>query len=172
MMKKIIAFSFIMIFGFSIDAQQLNYDWKKMNPQQRKEVINNLSPTERTELLKKFRNNMVVENLNIKEADKEEFTKVYNEYLENQSKIKKQFDPHFKPEELSDQEAKQRLQQSFDVGQNLLDNRKKYAEKLQQVIPPQKVLQLFQNEGMMRDKMNERKQNSNGNTARSPLRRR
>lgn len=169
-MKKIIAFSFIMIFGFSIDAQQLNYDWKKMNPQQRKEVINNLSPTERTELLKKFRNNMVVENLNIKEADKEEFTKVYNEYLENQSKIKKQFDPHFKPEELSDQEAKQRLQQSFDVGQNLLDNRKKYAEKLQQVIPPQKVLQLFQNEGMMRDKMNERKQNSNGNTARSPLR--
>lgn len=170
-MKKIIAFSFIMIFGFSIDAQQLNYDWKKMNPQQRKEVINNLSPTERTELLKKFRNNMVVENLNIKEADKEEFTKVYNEYLENQSKIKKQFDPHFKPEELSDQEAKQRLQQSFDVGQNLLDNRKRYAEKLQQVIPPQKVLQLFQNEGMMRDKMNERKQNSNGNTARSPLRR-
>lgn len=172
MMKKIIAFSFIMIFGFSIDAQQLNYDWKKMNPQQRKEVINNLSPTERTELLKKFRNNMVVENLNIKEADKDEFTKVYNEYLENQSKIKKQFDPHFKPDELSDQEAKQRLQQSFDVGQNLLDNRKKYAEKLQQVIPPQKVLQLFQNEGMMRDKMNERKQNSNGNTARSPLRRR
>lgn len=170
MMKKIIAFSFIMIFGFSIDAQQLNYDWKKMNPQQRKEVINNLSPTERTELLKKFRNNMVVENLNIKEADKEEFTKVYNEYLENQSKIKKQFDPHFKPEELSDQEAKQRLQQSFDVGQNLLDNRKKYAEKLQQVIPPQKVLQLFQNEGMMRDKMNERKQNSNGNNNRSPLR--
>lgn len=170
MMKKIIAFSFIMIFGFSIDAQQLNYDWKKMNPQQRKEVINNLSPTERTELLKKFRNNMVVENLNIKEADKEEFTKVYNEYLENQSKIKKQFDPHFKPEELSDQEAKQRLQQSFDVGQNLLENRKKYAEKLQQVIPPQKVLQLFQNEGMMRDKMNERKQNSNGNNNRSPLR--
>lgn len=170
MMKKIIAFSFIMIFGFSIDAQQLNYDWKKMNSQQRKEVINNLSPTERTELLKKFRNNMVVENLNIKEADKEEFTKVYNEYLENQSKIKKQFDPHFKPEELSDQEAKQRLQQSFDVGQNLLNNRKKYAEKLQQVIPPQKVLQLFQNEGMMRDKMNERKQNSNGNNNRSPLR--
>ncbi len=88
-MKKIIALGFIMVFGFSIDAQQLNYDWKKMNPQQRKEVINNLSPEERKELLKKFRNNMVVENLDIKPADKEEFTRVYNEYLENQRKIKK-----------------------------------------------------------------------------------
>lgn len=172
MMKKITALAFLMVFGFSIDAQQLNYDWKKMNPQQRKEVINNLAPDERKELLKKFRNNMVVENLNIKEGDKEEFTKVYNEYLDNQTKIKKQFDPHFKPEELSDQEAKQRLQQSFDVGQNLLDNRKKYADKLQQVIPPQKVLQLFQNEGMMRDKMNERKQNPNGNAPRGQMRQR
>jgi hypothetical protein len=172
MMKKITALAFLMVFGFSIDAQQLNYDWKKMNPQQRKDVINKLPPEDRKELLKKFRNNMVVENLNIKDADKEEFTKVYNEYLDNQNNIKKQFDPRFKADQLTDQEAKQRLQQSFDVGQNLLDNRKKYAEKLQQVIPPQKVLQLFQNEGMMRDKMNERKQNPNGNAPRGQMRQR
>ena len=43
--------------------------------------------------------------------------------------IKSQFDSNFNPETLSEEEAKVKLQQSFDVGQKLLDNRKKYADK-------------------------------------------
>lgn len=165
-MKKIFLLYILIIFGgFSINAQKLNYDWKKMKPEERKEVINNLSPEERKELLKKFRNNMVIENLDIKPENKEEFTKVYNEYLENQSNIQKQFNPHFKPEDLSDIEAKQKLNQSFEMGQSLLDNRKRYSEKFQQVIPPQKVLKLFQTEGMVRDKMNERKHPNTRNSS-------
>lgn len=168
-MKKILFTLFIM-YGFGLNAQNAqitDYDWKKMDPKQRKEVINNLSPEERKELLKKFRNNMVLENLEIDASDKTEFTQLYNEYLENQKQIKGQFNPNFNPETLSDDEAKAKLQQSFDVGQKLLDNRKKYADKMQQVIPCQKVLKLFQSEGMMRDKMNERKPHSgHDNTAR------
>ncbi|MCT2408748.1 hypothetical protein NZD88_14460 [Chryseobacterium antibioticum] len=168
-MKKILFTLFIM-YGFGLNAQNAqitDYDWKKMDPKQRKEVINNLSPEERKELLKKFRNNMVLENLEIDASDKTEFTQLYNEYLENQKQIKGQFNPNFNPETLSDDEAKAKLQQSFDVGQKLLDNRKKYADKMQQVIPCQKVLKLFQTEGMMRDKMNERKPHSgHDNTAR------
>lgn len=161
-MKKILFILFI-IYGFGLNAQNAqitDYDWKKMDPKQRKEVINNLSPEERKELLKKFRNNMVLENLEIDANDKTEFTQLYNEYLENQKQIKGQFNPDFNPETLSDDEAKAKLQQSFEVGQKLLDNRKKYADKMQQVIPCQKVLKLFQSEGMMRDKMNERKPHS------------
>jgi hypothetical protein len=159
-MKKIL-FTLFIIYSFGLNAQRTDYDWKKMDPKQRKEVINNLSPEERKSLLTKFRNNMVMDNLNIDPSDKTEFTEIYNEYLDSQKQIKKQFDSNFNPETLSDDEAKAKLQQSFEVGQKLLDNRKKYADKMQQVIPCQKVLKLFQSEGMMRDKMNEKKPHGN-----------
>lgn len=155
-MKKILFILFI-ISGFGLNAQVKDYDWKKMSPEKRKQVINSLSPEERKALLTEFRNNMVVDMLNVAPQDKAEFTAMYNEYLENQKKIKSQFNSNFDPEKLSEDEAKTKLQQSFDVGQQLFDNRKKYAEKMQTVIPCQKVLKLFQSEGMMRDKMNERK---------------
>ncbi|MDN4012068.1 MAG: hypothetical protein GXO46_03275 [Chlorobi bacterium] len=155
-MKKIL-FTLFIIYSFGLNAQRTDYDWKKMDPKQRKEIINNLSPEERKALLMKFRNNMVMENLDIDPNDKDEFTDIYNEYLESQKQIKSQFNSDFNPEDLSDEEAKAKLQQSFEVGQKLLDNRKKYADKMQKVIPCQKVLKLFQSEGMMRDKMNERK---------------
>ncbi|KPH11812.1 hypothetical protein [Chryseobacterium sp. ERMR1:04] len=161
-MKKIL-FTLFIIYGFGLNAQKTDYDWKKMDPKQRKEVINNLSPEERKTLLAKFRNNMVMDNLDIEASDKAEFTQLYNEYLDNQKQIKSQFNSNFNPETLSDDEAKAKLQQSFEVGQKLLDNRKKYADKMQEVIPCQKVLKLFQSEGMMRDKMNERKPHGNHN---------
>lgn len=164
-MKKIL-FTLFIIYGFGLNAQKTDYDWKKMDPKERKEVINNLSPEERKALLTKFRNNMVMENLEIEASDKAEFTQLYNEYLDNQKQIKSQFNSNFNPEVLSDDEAKAKLQQSFEVGQKLLDNRKKYADKMLEVIPCQKVLKLFQSEGMMRDKMNERKPHGNNNTAR------
>lgn len=154
-MKKL----FLILFAFcslGIYAQK-DYDWKNMDPKQRKEIINKMSPEERKALLTKFRNKMVIEQLNIDAEDKAEFTEVYNEYLEKQKQIKSQFDSDFNPETLSEEEAKAKLQQSFDLGQRLLDNRKEYAEKMQKVIPCQKVLKLFNSEAMMRDKMNERK---------------
>ncbi|WP_449400077.1 hypothetical protein [Chryseobacterium wanjuense] len=169
-MKKIL-FTLFIIYGFGLNAQRTDYDWKKMElPKQRKEVINNLSPEERKALLTKFRNNMVMDNLDIDPSDKAEFTDIYNEYLESQKQIKSQFNSNFNPEALSDEEAKAKLQQSFEVGQKLLDNRKKYADKMQQVIPCQKVLKLFQSEGMMRDKMNERKPRGNGSNSGNALR--
>ena len=155
-MKKLLFILFI-ISGLGLSAQIKDYDWKKMNPDQRKEVINNLSPDERKALLTQFRNNMVIDMLDVAPQDKAEFTAMYNEYLDNQKHIKSQFDSNFDPEKLSEDEAKAKLQQSFEVGQKLFDNRKKYAEKMQTVIPCQKVLKLFQSEGMMRDKMNEKK---------------
>ena len=162
-MKKIL-FTLLIIYGFGFNAQITDYDWKEMDPKQRKEVINSLSPEERKALLTQFRNNMVMDNLDIDPGDKEEFTDIYNEYLESQKQIKNQFNSNFNPEKLSDEEAKAKLQQSFEVGQKLLDNRKKYADKMQQVIPCQKVLKLFQTEGMMREKVNERKPRGNNAT--------
>lgn len=158
-MKKL----FLIVFAFcslGLFAQK-DYDWKKMDPKERKEIINKMSPDERKALLTEFRNKMITEQLNIDADDKEEFTQLYNEYLDRQKTIKSQFNSDFNPETLSEDDAKVKLQQSFEVGQKLLDNRKEYAEKMQKVIPCQKVLKLFQSEGMMRDKMNERKPHGN-----------
>ncbi|KUJ52110.1 hypothetical protein AR685_09160 [Chryseobacterium sp. JAH] len=161
-MKKIIFILFI-ISSFGLNAQIKNYDWKNMSREKRMKVINNLPPDERKALLTELRNKMVLDMLDVAPKDKAEFTEVYNEYLENQKKIIKQFDSGFDPEKLSEEEAKEKLQQSFDTGQKLVDNRRKYAEKMQTVIPCQKVLKLFLSESMMRDKMNERKPH-NGNS--------
>ena len=60
-------------------------------------------------------------------------------------------------ENLSDEEATKRLNQSFDVGQQLLNNRRAYAEKFLKILSPQQVLTLFQTEGKMREKMLDKK---------------
>lgn len=166
-MKKIL-FTLFIISGFGLNAQIKDYDWKNMSREKRKEVINNLSPDERKTLLTQFRNNMVVDMLDVAQQDKAEFTAMYNEYLDNQKKIKSQFDSNFDPEKLTEEEAKVKLQQSFDMGQKLFDNRKKYAEKMQTVIPCQKVLKLFNSEAMMRDKMNEKKSHDGKNNDSRP----
>ena len=126
-----------------LNAQINNYDWKNMTREKRQAVINSLPPDERKALLTDLRNKMVLDMLDVAPKDKDEFTEVYNEYLDNQKKIMKQFNSDFDPEKLSEEEAKQKLQQSFELGQKLLDNKKKYAEKMQTVIPCQKVLKLF-----------------------------
>lgn len=159
-MKKIL-FGILLISGFVLHAQNVEYDWKNMDPKQRKEAIQNLSPEERKALLTQFKNNMILESLQINPKDKTEFLNIYNEYLDNQKRIKNQFSHDFRTENLSDEEAKVKLEQSFEVGQQLLNNRKVYAEKMQKIISPQKVLKLFQSEGMMRDKMNERRAEPN-----------
>lgn len=163
-MKKIL-FGLLLVSSLGLQAQKTDYDWKNMSPDQRKEIINNLSPEERKKLLAQFRNNVILDNLEIEAKDKAAFTVIFNEYMENQNKIKSQFDPTSNFDNLSDAEAKVKLQQSFEVGQQLLNNRKKYAEKMQEIVSPKKILKLFHWEGMMREKMNERKHGGNPNSA-------
>ena len=56
------------------------------------------------------------------------------EYLESQKTIKNKFRADFSQENLSDAEAKKMLNQSFDLGQQLLNNRKVYADKFLKIL--------------------------------------
>lgn len=158
-MRKLYLTIAIAIFSaIGVQAQiKSNLDWSKANTEQRKEMVKNMSATERKELLKKFRENMLVEDLKVPEKDREDFKKIYNEYQESQQKIKERFNNDFDPDKLSDAEAQQKLEESFDLAQKLVDNRKEYARKMQNVVKPQQVLKMFQNEGQMRDKMLDRR---------------
>ncbi len=155
-MKTIQIFLFLTVFGI-LNAQNLAQGFNQMSPEKRKETINKMSPEERTKLMKEFRENIMVEELEIPDEKQEEFRKIYSEYLEKQREIKSRFQ---RPEDynaISDEEAKQKLNQSFDVGQQLLNNRKEYAGKFMKICRPQQVLKMYQTEGMIREKMMDRK---------------
>ncbi len=171
-MKKIavvLTLMFAVQFAF---AQQLQfgYDWKSMKPEQRKEVIQKMNPEERMALLKEFREKMIIAELEVSPNNQAEFKNLYSEYQDKQNEIKSKFMPNENYENMSDEEAVMQLNQSFEVGQQLLDNRKEYAQKFMKVISPQQVLQMYQTEGKMRNKILDKKQNGHRNS--SPQRKR
>ncbi|WHF50789.1 hypothetical protein QGN23_10130 [Chryseobacterium gotjawalense] len=169
-MKKIAA-ALILILAVQFSfAQQLSYDWKSMKPEQRKEVIQKMNPNERMSLLKEFREKMIIAELAVPQNSQPEFIQLYTQYQDRQNDIKSKFTPSEDYENMTDEEATKQLNQSFEVGQQLLDNRKNYAQKFMKVISPQQVLKMYQTEGKMRNKILDKKQAGPNNP--SPQRRR
>lgn len=157
-MKKLaVVLTLILAAQFSF-AQQFGYDWKSMKPEKRKEVIQNMKPEERVALLKEFREKMIIAELAVPENTQPEFKNLYSEYQEKQNEIKAKFVPTQDCEKMTDEDAIKELNNSFDVGQQLLDNRKDYAQKFMKVITPQQVLRMYQTEGKMRNKILDKKQ--------------
>lgn len=170
-MKKTLLIVMVLLFASNNSfAQERKYDWKKMKPEQRKELIQNMSPDDRMKLLKQFRENMMVEELEVAADEQAEFKNLFAEYQEKQNEIKKKFKTSEDYDNMSDEEAKQRLNESFEIGQQLLDNRRIYSQKFMKVIKPQQVLQMYQTEGKMRNKILDKKQDGSGKTL--PQRRR
>ena len=167
-MKKILLLLIAVFTGSQLSfAQERKYDWKNMKPEQRKEVIQKMSPQEKMSLLKQFRENMMVSELDVPQTDQLEFKTLYAEYQEKQNSIKSRFKPSEDYENMSDEEAKRQLNESFDIGQQLLDNRKIYAQKFMKVLKPQQVLQMYQTEGKMRSKILDKKQDGRSNSPQS-----
>lgn len=167
-MKKILLLLIAVFSGSQLSfAQEQKYDWKNMKPEQRKEVIQKMSPQEKMSLLKQFRENMMVSELDVPQTDQQEFKTLYAEYQEKQNSIKSRFKPSEDYENMSDDEAKRQLNESFDIGQQLLDNRKIYAQKFMKILKPQQVLQMYQTEGKMRSKILDKKQDGRSNSPQS-----
>ena len=135
-------------------------EWRTMNNQEKREVVNNMSTKERSLFLQKMKENIVIDDIDISADKQDEFKALYAEYQANQKQIKEKFLVENNIANLSDEEATRRLNQSFDVGQQLLNNRRTYADKFLKILTPQQVLKLFQIEGKMRDKLLDKK-NSN-----------
>ncbi|WP_027376856.1 hypothetical protein [Kaistella palustris] len=163
-MKKTVSILATLFFAFQTFAQDQKYDWKNMKPEQRKQTIQKMNPQQRMLLLQQFRENMVVSEIAVPKDDQEQFKTLYAEYQAKQNEIKKKFKTSESYENMSDEEATNQLNQSFEIGQQLLDNRKIYAEKFMKVIKPQQVLQMYQTEGKLRNKMLDRKQDGPRNS--------
>lgn len=116
-----------------------------------------MSVRDRTVFLQNIKENIVIDDLDIPKGKQDEFKSLYAEYQNNQKQIKEKFHIDKNLDNLSDNEAMERLNQSFEVGQQLLNNRRTYADKFLKILTPQQVLTLFQTEGKMRDKMLDKK---------------
>lgn len=132
-------------------------EWRTMNMDEKRSAVSNMSVKERSVFLQKMKENIAIDDLGIPEEKQDEFKSLFAEYQSNQKQIKEKFHSDKNFEKLSDEEATNRLNQSFDVGQQLLNNRKIYADKFLKILTPQQVLKLFQNEGKMRDKILDKK---------------
>lgn len=157
-MKRILLTVTLLFSGVSIFGQVQKYDWKNMKPEQRKDIIKKMSPQDRMNLLHQFRENMMVSTLDVPNTNEEQFRKLYAEYQQKQNEIKNRFRPNANYDTMSEEEAKRELENSFVVGQQLLNNRKEYAQKFMEIIKPQQVLEMYQTEGKMRSKILDKKQ--------------
>lgn len=142
-------------------AQNTDVNWKEMTPQQRKEAVSKLSPEDRRALFRKFREDMMITELKIPKEKQEGFKKMYAEYQIKQREIKNKFQHPKDFKEISNEHAKQLLDSSFVIAQQLLDNKKFYAEKFQTLLSPQQILRMFHIEGKNREHMMERRIDAN-----------
>ncbi len=158
-MKNTIYTFFLLIFFVTIKSQETpRPDFKNMSQEQRREYIKNLSPEQRIKLMHEATTMMAIRNLQVPAEKQEAFKKLLFEYGQSQKAIKDKFkNNNVSESNLSDGEAKKLLDQSFDIGQQLLNNRKIYAEKFLKILTPQQVLKLFKQEGKMREKIMEKR---------------
>lgn len=167
-MKNFIIIASLFI-SFVLNAQETQRpDFKNMSPEQRKEYIKQMPPEQRGKLMENAIVNMTIRNLMVSEEKQEAFKKLLKEYHESQRAIKDKFKSNFSKDNLSDADAKKTLEQSFELGQQLLDNRKLYADKFLKILTPQQVLKLFSQEKKMREKMMERRKEMGPPRGRGP----
>lgn len=152
-MKLKVLLSAVILMFFYQTAWSQKTSLLKMGLQERKTEIKNMSAKEKAEALKRIKENIVLSELQIPETEQEQFLDIYEEYQRKQREIKNKFRSRDNYTNMTEAEAKAELESSFLIGQQLLDLRKTYADKFSNVISPQQILQLFQTEGMMRNKM-------------------
>lgn len=148
----------LFLLTFSLFSAQQNGEIKIVDKNEKVKAIKNMTPDQKMNLLQGFRQNLIIEDLQIPENKQQEFSALYDEYQKSQRNIKSNFQRAENFENLNDAEAQKELDASFEVGQKLLDNKKEYSKKFQKVIKPQQVLQMFESEGKMRTKVRERSQ--------------
>ena len=169
-MKKLTyLFALLLAFSFAKAQETPKSDFRTMSPEQRRELIRKMTPEQRHQLMEDAAVMMAIKKLQVPAEKQDAFKKLLIEYNQSQKNIKNKFKEDFSKENLSDAEAKKMLNQSFQLGQELLDNRKVYADKFLKILTPQQVLKLFHQEGKLREKFMERRERMGPPKGRGPM---
>lgn len=151
-MMKIFKFLTISLtlFLFDITLAQEFEEPKNMSFKQKREFVSKLSPKEKLVLMEKMKEDYVLKKLNLPSNKIEDFRLLYRNYRDEQIHIKNRFKAKANYNTLNDLEAEQELENSFKLGLELIEHRKKYTEKFRKIIKSQQILELFHIEGKFR----------------------
>ncbi|MBS1548810.1 MAG: hypothetical protein JSS94_02940 [Bacteroidetes bacterium] len=126
-------------------------------PEANKELVKNkkefkdYSLDEKRELIRKLREDAVVKDVGVSPEKEEAFRKLFREYLTQQKVVKGKFKKRGSFDEMTEQEAREELEQSFVIGQKLLQLRKEYTKEFLKILTPNQVLKLYHSELKMRE---------------------
>lgn len=116
------------------------------------ETFDKLSKEEKMKYFQKIKVDKILERLNLVEEKQKELKPLLDKYFEDTDGIMKAFNKLKKSSEnLSNKEALEKLKESLDTAQKLLDNRKIYTEKFLEILTPQQVLEINNIEREMKD---------------------
>lgn len=148
----------VLCFGIFISAQQINVDdYKKLNKKEKMELFVKMNMDEKKALIRQLREKELIKELNLDPSKEKQFSKTFQDYLQSQREIKNLFKRKENFKEMTEQEAKTELENSFVVGQKLMDDRKKYSQEFLKFMSAKQVLQLFHSEMKMREKIESHK---------------
>lgn len=157
-MKKLILFVFLMA-CFGLQAQETPaQDLMKLSQEQRREYLKTLSPEQRRKIMKETMALMLIKRLEVPAEKQDAFKKLLTEFHESQKAIRDKFQIKPSQENLGEDEARRLLSQSFELSQQLLNNRKGYTERFLKILTPQQVLKLYDQEKKMRENLKARQE--------------
>jgi len=149
-MRKILLFILLVLNGIFQAQENQKLEVINMSKEQRREYMKTLSPEQRKALLGEAMLDAMVKKIEISSEKQEVFKKTYQDFKKSQKVIKEKFKSNIASKNMTDEQAKTKLYQNFELGQALLDNRKAYTEKFLKIISPKQVMKLFEEERKMR----------------------
>lgn len=129
----------------SLEKAQIGFD-------KAKEAMKEFGYRDPHKFLEETKIKRILEELKIPEKDREETRKLFEQYFQQKNDLIKQFKKEKKKvEELSNEEARERIRASFETAQKMLDMRKEYTEIFLKKFTPQEVIKIHQIEKNMMD---------------------
>ena len=136
--------------GFVAHAQQATTNPKTEISLNKKE-FKGLSFEQKKEAIRKLREDNLVKEIRIDPSKEDAFRLVFRDYLKGAKAVKNQFKKQGSYDEMSEKEAREQLENSFVIGQQLLELRKKYTQEFLKILTSNQVLKVFHSEMKMRE---------------------
>jgi hypothetical protein len=94
----------------------------------------------------------ITQQLNLTEAEAQNFWPIYNSYQAEMQQVRSAMD--IKPEgDLTDKEAEDLMNKVLDAKAKELEVQRKYIQKFKSAIPPRKIARLFRSEREFKEKV-------------------
>lgn len=135
------------------DWDKANIDWNKAKEALEKaRSLKDFGKGDIHQFLEETKIKRILEELKISEPQKEEARKLFEQYFKEKKELLEPFKKGKKKlEELSNEEALERIKVNFDTAQKMLDFRKKYTDIFLQKYTPKEVIKIYQIEKNMMD---------------------